>query len=96
MSKYSITATKKDYQYAFDELLKLEKQLKENLNWKKIKRVKLDELVTLIGILKRKLPVQAPAETQYDKMEKFLEEQGVFLEFPYLRPEMEKLFKDGK
>ena len=65
MSKYSMTATKKDYQYAFDELLKLEKQLKKNLDWKKIKRVSLDELSTLIGILKRKLPVQPQSKERW-------------------------------
>ena len=58
MSKYSITATKKDYQYAFDQILKLEKQLGERFDWKKIKRVSLDELITLIGVLNRRLPAK--------------------------------------
>ncbi len=62
MSKYSITATKQDYANAFATLEGLEKQLGEKFNWKKIKRVNLDELVTLISILKRKLPATPAKE----------------------------------
>lgn len=62
MSKYSITATKKDYQFAFKTLMSLENQLGEKLDWKKIKRVSLDELTTIIAVLKRKLPAKSVNE----------------------------------
>lgn len=55
MKKYSITATKEDYKNAYATLESLEKETNTSFNWKKIKRASLDELDTLIGILKRKL-----------------------------------------
>lgn len=54
--KYSLTATKQDYSIAYKTLESLEIQLKTKFDWKKIKRVSLDELSTVISILKRKLP----------------------------------------
>jgi hypothetical protein len=55
MGKYSIFATKQDYQKAYSTLEELESQLGLNLDWKKIKRIGLDELETIISIYKRKL-----------------------------------------
>lgn len=53
MSKYSIFATKQDYQQMFDKLKKIETEKGLNLDWKKIKRVSMDHLTTLHGILTR-------------------------------------------
>lgn len=55
MGKYSIFATKQDYQKAYSTLEELESQLGLNLDWKKIKRIGLDKLETIISIYKRKL-----------------------------------------
>jgi len=55
VGKYSIFATKQDYQKAYSTLEELESQLGLNLDWKKIKRIGLDELETIISIYKRKL-----------------------------------------
>jgi len=58
MSKYSIFATKQDYQNAYSILEKLEKQLGQQFNWKKIKRTNYDNLDALIFILMKKLKSQ--------------------------------------
>jgi len=55
MSKYSIFATKQDYQNAYSILENLEKELGVELNWKKIKRTNSDNLDALIFILRKKL-----------------------------------------
>jgi len=55
MSKYSIFATKQDYQKAYLMLQKLENELGEQFDWKKIKRTNYDQLDALIQILLRKL-----------------------------------------
>lgn len=54
MSKYSIFATKQDYLNIYDVLRELETQMSDKLDWVKIKRSTLDQLSTLVGILKRK------------------------------------------
>lgn len=56
MGKYSIHATKEDYNKAYAELKVIEETTERGnkFDWKKIKRVSLDELATLIAILKRK------------------------------------------
>lgn len=54
MGKYSIFATKQDYKEAYEELSLLEKIIEVPLDWKKIKRVNLDEIKTLIAIIRRK------------------------------------------
>jgi len=59
MSKYSMSATKQDYLDIYRVLQGLEKQLNTTFDWKKIKRVSLDELSALVGILKRKLPTKS-------------------------------------
>lgn len=53
MSKYSIYATKQDYQEMFDKLKKIEIEKGITLDWKKIKRVNMDHLTTIHGILSR-------------------------------------------
>lgn len=58
MSKYSIFATKQDYQNAYSILEKLEKQLGQQFDWKKIKRTNYDSLDALIFILMKKIKSQ--------------------------------------
>ena len=60
MSKYSIFATKQDYEKAYSMLEKLEIELGEQFNWKKIKRTHYDQLDALIKILLRKLQTTKP------------------------------------
>jgi hypothetical protein len=55
MSKYSIYATKEDYQKAYSELKEIEPKLSYKLDWKKIKRINLDSLSYLISALKRSI-----------------------------------------
>lgn len=54
MPKYSIFATKEDYQKAYDKLKELETKHSLDFDWKKVKRTNLDSLATLIDIIKRK------------------------------------------
>jgi hypothetical protein len=53
MSKYSIFATKQDYQNAYSILESLEKELGVELKWQKIKRTDLDNLTFLISCLQK-------------------------------------------
>ena len=53
MSKYSIYATKQDYQEMYNLLENLEVKYQMPLDWKKIKRSSLDSLSPLPSIMKR-------------------------------------------
>lgn len=56
-SKYSIHATKEDYEKIYDEIRSIEPKLKKPLNWKKIKSSSYEQLQSLVDILKRKVDV---------------------------------------
>jgi len=55
MSKYSIYSTREDYQKIYTKIEKLESDLNENFDWKKIKRESFNSLEVLVSILERKL-----------------------------------------
>lgn len=63
MSKYSLYATKQDYQKAYSRLKEIEQKLettdkKTKLDWKKIKRSDLDSLLLLISIHEHNIEIQ--------------------------------------
>lgn len=55
MSKYSIYATRQDYDEAYKELQELETKSDKPFDWKKLKAQNLDTLKTLISAFKRQL-----------------------------------------
>lgn len=54
MSKYSLTATKQDFQILYEKLENIEKTKGNKFDWKKIKRSTYDQLYSLVGILERR------------------------------------------
>lgn len=55
MSKYSIMATKEDYQAIYDKLTILEEIAGLKLKWDKLKRLTYDQLITFQQSLQKSL-----------------------------------------
>ena len=55
MSKYSITATKQDYEKIYNDLSSIEETFSLKLKWDKLKRLTYDQLITFQNSLQKSL-----------------------------------------